>query len=90
MLKERASRSYHVGAYFWSKTAAETPRSFLLNLLFSIITYFMVGFRSGASHFFIYTVIVFLVSQTAEGIALIVSAIADDPQQAGAISPIFM
>ncbi|EGD79576.1 ABC transporter [Salpingoeca rosetta] len=90
VLKERASRSYHVGAYFSAKTVAEMPRSFLLNLLFSIVTYFMVGLRGGADHFFLYVLTIFLVSQTAEGIALIVSAIADDPQQAGAISPIFI
>ncbi|EGD81253.1 ATP-binding cassette transporter G2 [Salpingoeca rosetta] len=90
VLKERASRSYHVGAYFWAKTVAELPRTFLLNLLFAVITYFMVGLRDGADHFFLFVVIVFCVSLTAEGLALIVSAIADDPQQAGAIAPAFI
>lgn len=27
VFKERASRSYHVGAYFWSKSMAELPRT---------------------------------------------------------------
>ena len=90
VVKERASRSYHVGAYFLSKTVAELPRTFLTNLLFGIISYFMVDLRSGAEYFFMYVFLIFLVSETAEGLALIVSAIADDPQQAGAIAPIFM
>ena len=34
VLKERASRAYHVGAYFLSKTLAELPRTLVLQLLF--------------------------------------------------------
>lgn len=29
VFKERASRSYHVGAYFWSKSMAELPRTYV-------------------------------------------------------------
>jgi ATP-binding cassette subfamily G (WHITE) protein 2 len=73
VLKERAARSYHVGAYFWSKTLTELPKTFASVLLFSVIAYFMVGFReSGAEYFLMFVLIVFLVQLASEGIAYIV------------------
>eukprot|EP00730_Choanoeca_flexa_P013749 TRINITY_DN5663_c0_g1_i1.p1 TRINITY_DN5663_c0_g1~~TRINITY_DN5663_c0_g1_i1.p1 ORF type:complete len:667 (+),score=189.51 TRINITY_DN5663_c0_g1_i1:72-2072(+) len=91
VLKERAARSYHVGAYFWSKTLTELPRTFVSVILFTLIAYFMVGFReSSAEYFFVFVLIVFMVQLASEGIAYIVSAIAKDPQEAGAIAPVFI
>lgn len=90
VLKERASRLYHVGAYFSSKTASELPRTIILSLLFCIVTYFMVDLRPGASHFFAYYVIVLMTTTASEGLAYCVSAIANNPQQAGALAPVFI
>ncbi|EDQ91872.1 uncharacterized protein MONBRDRAFT_19734 [Monosiga brevicollis MX1] len=90
VLKERASRSYHVGAYFWSKTLAELPRTFVTSLVFSVIGYFMVGLRDDGDNFFRFVLILFMVTLASEGLAYIVSAIAKDPQQAGAIAPAFV
>jgi ABC-type multidrug transport system permease subunit len=90
VLKERASRLYHVGAYFWSKTASELPRTIIVSLIFCIITYFMVELRSGAGYFFAFYAIVLMTTLASEGIAFCVSAIAANPQQAGALAPVFM
>eukprot|EP00045_Choanoeca_perplexa_P006495 m.55527 g.55527 ORF g.55527 m.55527 type:complete len:690 (-) comp13657_c0_seq1:26-2095(-) len=88
--KERASKTYQVGAYFWSKMMVNLPRTFLANFLFSVITYWMVGLRSDAGSFFGFVLVVFLVTQAAESIAYIVSALANTAQQAGALAPIFI
>lgn len=90
VLKERASRLYNVGAYFWSKTFSELPRSLIFTLLFSIVSYLMVDLRSGADHFFLYYVIVTMTQLASEGVAYCVSAVAKDPQQAGALAPVFV
>lgn len=50
----------------------------------------MIGFRPGAASFFKFLVAVFIVSLSSESIAYCVSAFARDPQQAGAIAPIFV
>ncbi|EDQ85608.1 uncharacterized protein MONBRDRAFT_34196 [Monosiga brevicollis MX1] len=88
--KERSSRSYQVGAYFWSKMLVNIPRSLLANLIFAIISYFMIGFRLDAGSFFGFLLVVFLATQAAESIAYCVSAISDTAQKAGAIAPIFV
>lgn len=90
VLKERGSRMYQVGSYFWSKTITELPRNLIVNMIFALITYFMVGLRSGGDHFFVYYVFVVLSMMSSEGIAYVVGAIAQDPQQAGAIAPAFI
>ena len=90
IFKERASRTYHVGAYFWSKTAAEMPKMLLVSLLFGVIVYTMVGLRAGAGSFFSFYIAIVLVQLCAEGIAFCISAVAKDAQGAAAIAPAFM
>lgn len=90
VLKERGSRMYQIGAYFWSKTVTELPRNLIVNMIFSLITYFMVGLRGGGDHFFVYYVFTVLSMMSSEGLAYVVGAIARDPQQGGAIAPAFI
>jgi len=90
VMKERSSRTYHVSAYFWSKTLSELPRTCFLTLLFSAIAYWMVFFRPTFVNFLIFWIISILISMSAEGLAYVVSAMAKDPQTAGAIAPVFM
>lgn len=90
VLKERESRLYHVSTYFWSKSVSELPRTLCLSLMFSIVTFFMISLRSGASHFFAYYAAVFLTTMASEGLSYCVSAFANDPQQAGALAPVFI
>jgi hypothetical protein len=90
VLKERAARQYQVGAYFWSKIVSELPRSAMLCFIFCVVTYFMIDLRAGAGHFFAFYIIVLMTQLGSEGVAYCVSAMASDPQQAGAIAPVFM
>jgi len=90
VLRERASGMYRVSAYYLSKTLVEVPRSILFSLFFCVVLYWMVGLRDSARSFFLFLVVIFLTSLTAEGIALTVSAGAPTPQIASAIIPLFL
>eukprot|EP00871_Galdieria_phlegrea_P002746 jgi/Galph1/3472/GphlegSOOS_G2149.1 len=90
VLRERASGMYRVSAYYLTKTFAELPRSIILSLVFCTILYWMVGLRDDARSFFLFLVVVFLTSLTAEALALTVSAGAPTPQIAAAIIPLFL
>jgi hypothetical protein len=43
VLKERMSKTYHIGPYFLSKAFAELPRAGIVVFLFHVISYFMIG-----------------------------------------------
>lgn len=90
VLKERASRSYHVGAYFWSKTLSELPRALLVNLIFLLISYFMIELRDGFEYFVSLYLLLMLTTLCSEGLAYIASVPAKDTQAAGAIAPVFL
>lgn len=89
VMRERSSRTYHVSAYFWSKTLSEFPRTVVMTLLFASIVYWMILFRPIFVNFLIFFLIAILISMCGEGIAYIVSAMASDPQTAGSIAPLF-
>ncbi|GJQ12987.1 hypothetical protein GpartN1_g4778.t1 [Galdieria partita] len=90
VLRERASGMYRVSPYYLSKTLVEIPRSIIFLLVFCAVLYWMVGLRDSASSFFLFLVVNFLTSLTAEGIALTVSAGAPNPKIASAIVPLFL
>ncbi|KAK4525866.1 hypothetical protein GAYE_SCF17G3775 [Galdieria yellowstonensis] len=90
VLRERASGMYRVSAYYLSKTLVEIPRSMLFSLFYCVVLYWMVGLRDSARSFFLFLVVIFLTSLTAEGIALTVSVAAPTPQIASAIIPLFL
>merc|ERR1719223_1085477 len=50
----------------------------------------MVYFRATFVNFLIFWIICILISMSAEGLAYVVSALAKDPQTAGAIAPVFI
>lgn len=90
VLKERASRTYHLSAYFWSKAIIDLPRIVLTNFLFSVITYFMAGLRDGGEYFFAFFAVMCLAQMAAESIAYAVSAAAKDVQMASTLFSVFM
>eukprot|EP00055_Hartaetosiga_balthica_P009124 m.35641 g.35641 ORF g.35641 m.35641 type:complete len:699 (-) comp6617_c0_seq1:341-2437(-) len=90
VLKERASRTYGAGSYFLAKLLAELPRTFILNTFFVLVVYFMVHLDQSAESFFKFLLAIFTTTLSAESIAYAVSAVARDPQQAGALAPVFI
>ncbi|KAK4531075.1 hypothetical protein CCYA_CCYA06G1932 [Cyanidiococcus yangmingshanensis] len=90
VLRERTSRFYRVSAYFLAKSVAELPRLVFLAILFSCITYWMVGLQPHPSSFFIFVALVLLTTHTAESLTLMASASAKSPQTAAAIAPVLI
>lgn len=86
--RERASGTYRVSSYFFAKTLCELPRTFFFNALFSIILYWLVGLRATVGGFFFFILTVFIITVTAESIALAISILAADPQAAAALIPV--
>lgn len=86
--RERASGTYRVSSYFFSKTICELPRTFFFNMLFSVILYWMVGLRATAGAFFFFVFAVFITTVTAESMSLAISILAADPQAAAALTPV--
>ena len=46
ILKERASGSYHLSAYFLAKTTSDAPVRLILPFLYMVISFWMAGFSS--------------------------------------------
>ncbi|KAA8498384.1 ABC transporter G family member 22 [Porphyridium purpureum] len=90
VLKERASGTYRVSAYVLARMTADFPRTLLQVLLFVVIIYFMVGFRSEAGPFFVMLYVVFMTQNIAEGLTFCISTVLPDPQAASAIVPVFI
>lgn len=88
--RERAANTYRTSSYFLSKTITDIPKTLFFNTLFSVILYWMVGFRAAAGAFFFFILVIFLVSFTAESLALAVSIMTGDAQAAAALIPVFI
>lgn len=78
---------YKIGPYFLSKAISELPRAAIVVFVFHMISYYMIGLRSGATAFFTMYAFLLLVCGAAEGIALMVSASAKGPMEANAAVP---
>lgn len=52
ILKERASQSYRLSAYFMAKTTADAPVRLILPLLYMIVSFWMAGISYNVSVFF--------------------------------------
>eukprot|EP00737_Agarophyton_chilense_P000791 gb/GEZJ01000879.1/.p1 GENE.gb/GEZJ01000879.1/~~gb/GEZJ01000879.1/.p1 ORF type:complete len:663 (-),score=109.89 gb/GEZJ01000879.1/:2916-4904(-) len=88
--RERASNMYRTSSYYLSKTVTDMPKTLFFNALFSLIVYWMVGFKQTAGAFFIFLLVVFLTSFLAESLAISVSILAGDAQTAAGIIPVFI
>lgn len=88
--RERAANTYRTSTYFLSKTVTDIPKTLFFNALFSSILYWMVGLRADAGAFFFFILTIFLVSFSAESLALAVSIMTGDAQAAAALIPVFI
>ncbi|XP_071128832.1 broad substrate specificity ATP-binding cassette transporter ABCG2-like isoform X1 [Mytilus edulis] len=74
-MHENVSGFYRVSAYFFSKIICDViPMRLIPVILFSAVTYFMLGLRLAAENFFLYVLSLFLVAMSASGIAFFFSA----------------
>ncbi|KAI0557173.1 ABC transporter ATP-binding protein [Gracilaria domingensis] len=74
LVRERANGAYSVGAYILSHTLYEIPYVFLLALMASSVTYWLVGFTASARRFFIFVANLFMSLFVAESMMVLISA----------------
>eukprot|EP01135_Chromosphaera_perkinsii_P000931 Nk52_evm29s153 gene=Nk52_evmTU29s153 len=73
--REKNANAYPILSYFFAAWASEIPITVIQTAVYAI-TYYSVGLRDGVGHLFIYLLIIFIISDTATGIALTFSSIA--------------
>lgn len=75
LMRERANGAYSVFAYILSHTLYEIPYVFVLALMASAVTYYMVGLTTGADRFFIFMANLFVSLLVAESMMVLLSAV---------------
>ncbi|XP_029360799.1 ATP-binding cassette sub-family G member 2-like [Echeneis naucrates] len=83
---EYISGYYRVSVYFLSKILSDITLRTITSIIFSCIVYFMIGLKSTAEAFFIFTLTVTLVAYTATAMTMAISA----DQSVVALANIFM
>jgi ABC-type multidrug transport system permease subunit len=82
ILKERASGSYHLSAYFMAKTTSEMPTRLVLPLIYMCISFWMAGISTRVDVFVFSTLISLLSVVAGESIGLLVGASIYDMEKA--------
>uniref|UniRef100_A0A671WF81 Broad substrate specificity ATP-binding cassette transporter ABCG2 n=1 Tax=Sparus aurata TaxID=8175 RepID=A0A671WF81_SPAAU len=83
---EYISGYYRVSVYFLSKILSDITLRTITSVIFSCIVYFMIGLKSTAAAFFLFTLTVTLVAYTATAMTMAISA----DQSVVALANIFM
>lgn len=73
IVKERASGTYYVSAYFIAKRMAEMPIEIVSPILYTMIVYWMVGFRRDA-YFLLHLLIMIITSYTSSAFGICIGA----------------
>lgn len=88
--RELAANTYRTSSYFLSKSLSDIPKTLTFNILFAAVLYWMVGFHASAGGFFLFVIVIFVVSYIAESLAIAVSIMTGDAQAAAAVIPVFI
>lgn len=89
ILKERASGSYRLSAYFLAKTTSEAPTRLILPLIYTIISFWMSGVNGKFTVFLGVTGCSLLSVLSGEAVGLLVGASIYDLQKALAVMTVF-
>ncbi|OEU18279.1 P-loop containing nucleoside triphosphate hydrolase protein [Fragilariopsis cylindrus CCMP1102] len=81
ILKERASGSYRLSAYFMGKTTSEMPARLVLPLIYMVISFWMASISTSFSMFVATTFISLLSVMAGEAIGLLVGATIYDTEK---------
>jgi len=87
-LREQAKKTYSIGPYFMTKNMIDQPVTAITTLIEMALIYWCVGFIPGVLNFLKMTLVFWLVSQTAQGLGLIMSAVFKDMISASAAGPL--
>jgi hypothetical protein len=86
-VNEQASRLYMVAPYFASKLIIDIPILTVTILVFSLLTYYPVGFSPGFDRFIVYNIILEAVACIGHGLGLIVACLVPSPSMAVLLAP---
>jgi len=89
IMKERASGSYHLSAYFMAKTTADAPVRLILPLIYMVVSFWMAGFSNSISVFFGTLGCTLLSVVAGESIGLFIGAAVNDLQKGLTIMTVF-
>lgn len=73
--KDRATGLYRLSAYYLSKMFVELPLDLLYPLMFSLVSYFVIGLTLSVRQFFVFWTFIALASMSASSVGLMFSAI---------------
>ncbi|KAK9243337.1 P-loop containing nucleoside triphosphate hydrolase protein [Lipomyces tetrasporus] len=73
--KESHENMYGPAAFLFSNVIVGLPFLFLITILFSVVEYWMTGFRSGGTAFFRFVMLLFLDLIAAESLVVLISSI---------------
>lgn len=90
VMRDRASGHISALTYFGGKMIVEMVAKLPFPIVFSIISYFLIGFQPLAGHFFKYLAAIILSHHSGIGIAMVTSSIARSPVATALALPLFM
>merc|ERR1712125_249224 len=88
ILKERATASYRLSAYFCAMTTADMPVSLFMPLIFLVISYWMIVPTIEFPTFVLIVLIVLLGVLTGQGMGQLLGAAFDDVQIGQAVATV--
>ena len=80
LLREHSAGNYSISALYLAKTLSDLPIELLFSVVWSLLMYWMIGFRDEVGNFVVFTLLVFLGSLTALGIGYFAGMTAAQPQ----------
>ncbi|KDR20987.1 Protein white [Zootermopsis nevadensis] len=86
-LREHFNGMYRVDVYFLCKTLAEVPVFAALPIMFTCITYYLVGLNPSFLRFFVANIVVTLVANVAVSLGYLISCVSTSVSMAMAIGP---
>lgn len=86
-IREHSTGAFSTVTYYLAKTVADFPFMVVFPMIFSVITYWMVGLRADADRFFIYMACLIVVTLAAQSLGLAISAGVSDIGIAMALAP---
>jgi hypothetical protein len=89
-LRENANKMYSVSAYFSAKTISQMLPLIITSILYSVILYFGIGLTITVAKFFIFLLIIFLLSFCSIATGTLISSMFAKAESACLAAPVFV
>ncbi|KAK9718466.1 hypothetical protein K7432_005480 [Basidiobolus ranarum] len=88
--REHGSGYYTLKSYYFSKIIVELPINLFIPVIFSTITYWMIGYQTDAGKFFIYMLVNVVMSLVGSAIGMFIASLFKQLQVALAVVPLIV